>query len=78
MPEQARVTTIRTQTAAREPISYHAGGVLGVMCDASVRFINESIDAGNLGATEAVIGPSPYGVWGAMGSKDGAEGGQAR
>jgi hypothetical protein len=44
------------------------------MADGSVRFINESIDTGNLAAPEVTQGPSPYGVWGAMGSKDGGEG----
>jgi prepilin-type N-terminal cleavage/methylation domain-containing protein/prepilin-type processing-associated H-X9-DG protein len=57
--------------------SYHAGGVNACMGDGSCRFINENIDTGDL--TKA--GPewvninesSPYGVWGALGSKAGGE-----
>ncbi|HVA51241.1 MAG TPA: DUF1559 domain-containing protein [Pirellulales bacterium] len=56
------------------PSSYHPGGVLAVMADGSVRFVNETIDTGNLAMTEVSGGPSPYGVWGALGSKDGGEG----
>lgn len=56
------------------PSSYHPGGALAVMADGSVRFVSEAIDTGNLAYTEALAGPSPYGVWGALGSKDGGEG----
>jgi prepilin-type N-terminal cleavage/methylation domain-containing protein len=57
------------------PTSYHPGGVMGTMADASVRFFGESIDTGNLSAAAPtnVIGPSPYGVWGALGSRLGGE-----
>jgi prepilin-type N-terminal cleavage/methylation domain-containing protein len=56
------------------PSSFHPAGVNGVMCDGSVRFISEAINTGNLGSAEALNGPSPYGIWGAMGSKNGGEG----
>jgi hypothetical protein len=55
------------------PNSYHPGGVNGVMADASVRFISDTIDSGNLTAGAPTSGQSPYGVWGAMGSRDGGE-----
>jgi prepilin-type N-terminal cleavage/methylation domain-containing protein len=53
--------------------SYHPGGVMGVMGDGSVRFVSETINCGNLAAPWTPAGPSPYGVWGAMGSTDGGE-----
>lgn len=57
--------------------SYHPGGVQSVMCDGSVRFVTETIDSGNLAMQEAdrasAYIASPYGAWGAMGSKDGGE-----
>jgi prepilin-type N-terminal cleavage/methylation domain-containing protein len=58
------------------PTSYHPGGVLGTMCDGSVTFFDESIDTGNLAINidHDRQGPSVYGVWGALGSKDGGEG----
>ncbi|TWT39276.1 DUF1559 domain-containing protein [Blastopirellula retiformator] len=53
--------------------SYHPGGVLVSMGDASVQFIPNTIDTGNLTSAESTSGPSPYGVWGALGSKAGGE-----
>lgn len=55
------------------PSSMHPDGVNGLMTDGSVRFISEVIDTGNLAWTEVSSGPSPFGVWGAMGSKSGGE-----
>ncbi|TWT39187.1 DUF1559 family PulG-like putative transporter [Blastopirellula retiformator] len=55
------------------PSSFHTGGVNVGFADGSVHFISETIDAGNPTATEAASGPSPYGVWGALGSINGGE-----
>jgi prepilin-type N-terminal cleavage/methylation domain-containing protein/prepilin-type processing-associated H-X9-DG protein len=55
--------------------SNHPGGVNGVFVDGSVRFINDYINTGNLAVPEVKRGPTPYGVWGALGSRDGNEGG---
>jgi prepilin-type processing-associated H-X9-DG protein len=53
--------------------SYHPGGVMGLMADGSCRFLSETINTGNLATAWVAAGPSPYGVWGAMGSIDGGE-----
>lgn len=53
--------------------SRHTGGVNTSYVDGSVHFISDAIDSGNLNAPESVSGPSPYGVWGALGSKSGGE-----
>ena len=53
--------------------SYHSGGVQVTLGDGSVRFIAETIDAGNLNAGPVRTGQSPYGVWGALGSRYGGE-----
>jgi len=55
------------------PSSRHVGGVQAVLADGSVRFISENINAGNQAASEVTSGPSPYGIWGALGTKDGSE-----
>lgn len=55
------------------PTSNHPGGVNCAMADASVRFISETINAGNTAAAPATSGPSNYGVWGALGTKEGGE-----
>lgn len=55
------------------PDSYHTGGVNAAMTDGSVRFISENIDTGDLTADQVIAGPSPYGVWGAMGTSGGRE-----
>ncbi|MCA9183199.1 MAG: DUF1559 domain-containing protein [Planctomycetales bacterium] len=53
--------------------SYHTGGVQAVFGDGSVHFISQNIDAGNQASPQVLGGPSPYGVWGALGSKAGGE-----
>ncbi|MDO5552221.1 MAG: DUF1559 domain-containing protein [Planctomycetia bacterium] len=60
--------------------SYHSGGVNVAMGDGSVRFVSDTINAITSGTTnfetgaEIESGPSPYGIWGAMGSRGGGEG----
>jgi len=53
------------------PSSRHVGGVNATMADGSVRFISENIDIGNSAAPDPgpTGGASPYGVWGAIGTK---------
>lgn len=53
--------------------SRHPGGVMVALCDGSVRFVSERIDAGDQRAQAARSGPSPFGVWGALGSCNAAE-----
>ena len=55
------------------PTSNHPGGVNAAMGDASVRFISETIDTGSIYSPPTTQGESVYGVWGALGTKDGGE-----
>ncbi|MDR2762705.1 MAG: DUF1559 domain-containing protein [Planctomycetaceae bacterium] len=55
------------------PTSYHSGGVNVLRCDASVQFISDTVDYGDLNQQPPTSGQSPFGVWGAMGSRDGDE-----
>jgi prepilin-type N-terminal cleavage/methylation domain-containing protein len=69
-----------------EPSSQHVGGVQCVMGDGAVRFISNNINTGNVtcpppdgaagGGTPCMggwKGPSPYGIWGALGSSNGGD-----
>lgn len=65
--------------------SYHPGGVHVCMGDNAVKFIPNTIDAGNplnqraprfenqLGSGETPITKSPFGVWGALGTRNAGE-----
>ncbi|QDT14756.1 DUF1559 domain-containing protein [Alienimonas californiensis] len=53
--------------------SYHTGGIQVVMCDGSVSFLSETINAGTQTADSVTSGKSPYGVWGALGTRSGGE-----
>jgi prepilin-type processing-associated H-X9-DG protein len=70
--------------------SYHPGGINVAFCDASSRFISNSINTGDpsvkhqdrAGTTVEItsgiregniVAKSPYGIWGAMGTRDGGE-----
>ncbi len=60
------------------PSSYHQGGVQVVMGDGAVKFITDSVDSGNQHAqviwqNNKPGSPSPYGIWGAMGTRNGKE-----
>jgi hypothetical protein len=47
--------------------------VNGTIGDGSVRFISETINAGDNTKTPVTGGQSPYGAWGALGSINGGE-----
>ncbi len=59
--------------------SYHPGGVHILMGDAAVKFITDAVDTGNINArppsfdNPARITKSPFGAWGALGTKNGGE-----
>lgn len=56
--------------------SRHPGGVHVLMADGAVRFVTENINTGNTATVPPrydAQGPSPYGVWGALGTRMGGE-----
>jgi hypothetical protein len=69
------------------PTSYHTGGVNVSLCDGTVHFITDTVDVGDLSAASDFAGNaavnsgkkcrrsavSPFGVWGALGSRNAGE-----
>lgn len=55
------------------PDSHHPGGVNDSMADGSVHFISQTINAGSPALPCVTSGPSPYGVWGALGTRSGGD-----
>ncbi len=54
--------------------SWHQGGVQSLFADGAVRFISENIECLVVSGTQGTgRSPSPFGVWGALGSKAGRE-----
>jgi prepilin-type processing-associated H-X9-DG protein len=61
--------------------SYHPGGVVAAFADGSVRFISDTIDAGDATAFSYQFNPnnttrptaSLFGIWGALGTRSGEE-----
>lgn len=55
--------------------SRHTGGVHVLMGDGTVRFVNETINIGNLRETQPdqTTGQSSFGIWGALGTMAGGE-----
>lgn len=67
------LTGADTATALHSASSYHTGGVHALLADGAVRFISNNIDTGNLSVAATLGGKSPYGVWGALGTRAGGE-----
>ncbi len=56
-----------------DPTSLHTGGVHCLMGDGAVRFVSDNINTGNTTLPVVTSGPSPYGIWGALGSIRGGD-----
>ncbi len=72
-PSCSNATATQESRLLVPPTSNHSGGVTVCRLDGSVAFISDSIDSGNLALGLVQAGRSNYGVWGAMGSRDGTE-----
>jgi len=53
--------------------SMHTGGVNVMLMDGSVQFVSDTVNAGNNTLPRLFSGPSNFGVWGAMGTRNGGE-----
>jgi len=66
-------TTLNDRWGVFPPNSNHTGGVSVGLLDGSVRFVSNTIDCNGVSERAVKTGPSPFGVWGALGSPDGGE-----
>jgi len=69
-------TSIHWQPGIYSAASYHVGGAHALFMDGAVKFISENIDTGNQSAAipaPTAGGASPFGVWGALGTKASGE-----
>lgn len=73
LPPNSATCSSQTSNGIYSTSSRHPGGVLSMFMDGSVRFVPETIDTGNLSLSAVSSGQSPYGVWGAIGTKSGGE-----
>jgi prepilin-type processing-associated H-X9-DG protein len=70
-PQTVPVSTPENGNGVLTANSSHPGGVNCAFFDGTVRFIRDSINAGDQNANiDVASGPSPFGVWGAMGSRN--------
>ncbi len=73
LPPNSATCSSQAGTGIYTAASKHVGGVQSVLADGSVHFISQNIDTGNLALPPVASGPSPYGVWGSLGTKNGGE-----
>ncbi|MDR1268394.1 MAG: DUF1559 domain-containing protein [Planctomycetaceae bacterium] len=57
------------------PNSYHSGGVNAGYCDGAIQFISDTIDCDNISSAMPLTleEKTPFGVWGALGTRQGGE-----
>ncbi len=74
-PSCSHSSEIANDHALYPPTAYHVGGANGAWGDGAVTLIAETIDSGDLtvSALNLQSEQSPYGIWGAAGSINGAE-----
>lgn len=75
LPPNYGVCNSYTFQGVQPPRSRHGGGVQAAFADGSVNFVSDNIDAGNPAAAFPTTfdSPSPYGVWGQLGTRIGGE-----
>ncbi len=80
LPPNAEICMSRTSWTSAgvvPPSSRHQGGVHVLMADGAVKFITDSIEAGNSNSPQVELAQagakSPYGLWGSLGTRAGKE-----